>query len=100
MRLSHTLFAACLFFPLSAFGQSAPATASSAPAGKPTVAEAQAFMDKAEADLLDLVNQSGQAQWLQETDITDDSEAVAAKTNERLALRTNELVLQARRFDG
>ena len=100
MRLSHTLLAACLVIPAAVFAQNGSPSAASAPAGKPTVAEAQAFMDKAEADLLDLVNQSGQAQWLQETDITDDSEAVSAKTNEHLALRTNELVIQARRFDG
>ena len=97
MRLSQTLLAACLIVsPVTLLAQAAPAP----PAGKPTVAEAQAFMQKVETDLLDLTNQSGQAQWLQETDITDDSEAVAAKANERLALRTNELVIQARRFDG
>ena len=57
-------------------------------------------MTKVEAELLDLTNQGGQAQWLQETDITDDSEAIAAKANERLALRVNEDVIAARRFEG
>ncbi len=37
---------------------------------------------------------------MQETDITDDTEAIAAKANERALLRTNELVVAARRFDG
>ncbi|GAC1649374.1 MAG: M2 family metallopeptidase [Acidobacteriaceae bacterium] len=78
-----------------------PAPSSSTTAtGKPTVGEAQAFMAKVETEMLDLVNQSGLAQWMQETDITDDTEAIAAKTNERLLLRTNEFVVQARRFDG
>ncbi len=56
-------------------------------------------MDKAEADLLDLSNEAGHAGWLQETDITDDTEAIASKANERLALRTNQIVIEARRFD-
>jgi peptidyl-dipeptidase A len=100
MRLFHAPFVACLLFPAAVLAQNGSPAAISAPAGKPTVAEAQDFMNKVEADLLDLVNQSGKAQWLQETDITDDSEAIAAKANERLALRTNEFVIQARRFDG
>jgi peptidyl-dipeptidase A len=88
MRLLHLLLAASLALPISALAQA-----------KPTPAEAQAFMDKTEAELLDLTNQAGQAAWMQETNITDDSEAVAAKANERLALRTNQLVIEARRFD-
>src|SRR5271168_5444776 len=88
MRLLNLLLAASLAFPISALAQA-----------KPTPAEAQAFMDKAEADLLDLTNQAGQAGWLQETDITDDTEAIAAKAGERLALRTNQIVIEARRFD-
>ena len=89
MRLLNLLLAASLAFPISALAQTA----------KPTPAEAQAFMDKAEAELLDLSNEAGRAGWLQETDITDDTEAIAAKADERLALRTNELVIEARRFD-
>src|SRR5947209_5678464 len=100
MRVSHLLLTACLAVPaVSAFSQTGPVSPTTT-AGKPTVAEAQAFMDKVEADLLDLVNQAGRAQWMQETDITDDTEAISAKANERFALRTNELVVQARRFDG
>src|ERR1700735_1619721 len=91
MRLPQLLLAASLAFPISALAQT--------PAPKPTVAEAQAFMDRAEADLLDLSNEASHAAWLQETDITEDSEAVASKANERLALRTNQIVIEARRFD-
>lgn len=67
---------------------------------KPTTAEAQAFMDKAEAELLAAANEASQAAWVQETYITDDTEAIAAKANERLLTKTNELVIAARRFDG
>ena len=56
-------------------------------------------MDKAEAELLDLTNEAQRAAWLQETDITDDTESIAAKAGERLALRTNQIVIEARRFD-
>ena len=92
MRLLNLLLAASLALPTLALAQK--------PTSKPTPAEAQAFMVKAEADLLDLTNQAGYAAWMQETDITDDTEAINSKANERLALRTNELVIAARRFDG
>jgi peptidyl-dipeptidase A len=95
MRLFHLLLAASLTLPIVAIAQTATVT----PATAPTVAEAHAFMDKAEADLLDLTNQGGQAAWMQETDITDDTEALNAKAGERALLRTNELVIAARRFD-
>src|ERR1700677_3351409 len=96
MRLLNLFLAASLTFPV----MFAPAALAQTAAPAPTVAEAQAFMTKAEADLLDLTNEAGHAQWMQETDITDDTEAVNSKANERLALRTNDLVVAARRFDG
>ncbi|MBS1822118.1 MAG: M2 family metallopeptidase [Acidobacteria bacterium] len=90
MKLSHVLLAV-LMTPL-AYAQ--------APAGSPTVAEARAFLDRAEADLLTLSNEAQRAAWVQETYITDDTEALAAKANERLLTRTNEIVIAARRFKG
>jgi peptidyl-dipeptidase A len=66
--------------------------------GAPTVDEARAFLDKANAELLALANDAQRAQWVQETYITDDTEALAAKGNERYLTRTNELVIAARRF--
>ncbi|WP_263366419.1 M2 family metallopeptidase [Edaphobacter bradus] len=67
---------------------------------KPTAADAQAFMDKAETELLNLANEASRASWVQETYITDDTEAISAKASERLLNKTNELVIGARRFDG
>nr|WP_317890980.1 M2 family metallopeptidase [Granulicella arctica] len=81
-----------VFFCLSA--QNSPAQS-----GPPTVAEAQAFMDKAEADMLTVGNEAQRAAWVQETYITDDTEAIAAKAGERALNRTNELVVASRRFD-
>jgi len=57
-------------------------------------------MDHAEAELLALANESSRATWVQETYITDDTEAIAAKANERSALRLNQLVLDSRRFQS
>jgi peptidyl-dipeptidase A len=92
MRLSSFLLAAALL-PAIAFGQTQTSAA-------PTVAEAQTFMDKAEADLLVLSNEASQAAWVQATYITDDTEALSAKANERLLSKTNEIVIGARRFNG
>jgi peptidyl-dipeptidase A len=69
-------------------------------ADKPTVADAQAFMNNAEAELLPMANLGAQAAWIQATYITGDSEAVAAHENERLSARITELAKQARRFEG
>jgi peptidyl-dipeptidase A len=69
-------------------------------AAKPTVADARAFMDKAESELLDLTNEAQRSGWIEETYITQDTEAESAKSAERLIARTTELVDQARQFDG
>ena len=89
MRI-HRVLLAVVLCPALTFAQT----------NKPTTAEAQAFMDKAEAELLAAANEASQAAWVQETYITDDTEAIAAKANERLLTKTNELVIAARRFDG
>ena len=49
----------------------------------PTVEEARRFLEKAEADLLELANEASRAAWVQSTYITLDTEALAAKANER-----------------
>src|SRR5665213_2308282 len=66
----------------------------------PTVAEARAFMDRTEAELLKLNTLLNRAQWVQETYITDDTELLAASQNERAIARTTELIDQARRFES
>src|SRR5882757_4978117 len=90
MKLSHLV--AALLLTTLAHAQT------KAPSGPPTVAEAKAFLDKAEADLLTLGNEAARAGWVQETYITDDTEALAAKANERLLTKTNEIVIASRRF--
>ena len=65
----------------------------------PTAAEAQAFVDGANAELLKLTTNASRAQWIAETDITDDTEATAALVNERTMGRTLELTKESHRFD-
>ena len=67
---------------------------------EPTVAEAEAFMKKAEAQLGELSVKGNQANWVHDNFITDDTEALAAKTNDEVTAVTTELVEQSKRFDG
>jgi peptidyl-dipeptidase A len=68
--------------------------------GAATVAEAQAFMKKAEDQIEDLTVRASRAQWVQENFITDDTETMYAQANEKLIAATTQLALDARRFDG
>jgi peptidyl-dipeptidase A len=72
---------------------------SSAPKGAPTVAEAEAFMKNAEAQLLDLGIRAQRATWVQENFITDDTETMSAQAQEKLTAVSTQLALDARRFD-
>src|SRR5579864_6650218 len=47
--------------------------------GSATVAEAQAFMKKAEDQIEDLTVRASRAQWVQENFITDDTETMSAQ---------------------
>jgi peptidyl-dipeptidase A len=68
-------------------------------AAEPTVAEAKAFLDNAEKRLFDLSLDANQASWIQSTYITDDTEAVAARANERNIAEAVRLAKGAVRFD-
>ena len=48
----------------------------------PTVAEARAFIERANAELLKLTADASHAEWTAETDITDDTEDTDALINE------------------
>ena len=67
--------------------------------GKATVAEAEQFMEKAEAQLLDLWIRSGHASWAKATDITEEHEALEAQALEALIAATAELAAESTRFD-
>ena len=64
-----------------------------------TAAEAQAFVDRANAELLKLNTAGSHAEWTAETDITEDTEATAALLNEQVTGRTLALTAESHRFD-
>lgn len=66
----------------------------------PTAAEAQEFMNQAEAQLSDLSVKVNRASWVQEHFITDDTQAMAADAIDQVTAVTTELVEKAKRFDG
>ena len=67
---------------------------------KPTAEEARKFIDDAEQKLLVLGVEAARADWIKSTYITDDSEAIAAKLDERSIAATVDYAKQATRFDG
>jgi peptidyl-dipeptidase A len=86
-----------------AFAQ-APAKLNATPQSKaathpPTVAEAEAFMKNAEAQLDDWGVRANRAGWVQENFITDDTETMSAQAQEKLTAVVTQLALDARRFD-
>ena len=60
-----------------------------------TPEEAKAFIDDAEQKLLALSNDAQRADWIKDTYITDDTEAVAAIIDERAHNTYNQPVLHA-----
>ena len=85
------LLSLVLFFPLLISAQTA---------SKPTVAEAEQFMNQAETRLNELAVKGSRANWVQENFITDDTQALAADAIDQATAVTTELVEQAKRFDG
>jgi peptidyl-dipeptidase A len=74
--------------------------AAAAPAAAPTAAEATAFIDAAEKELLALWIDAERAGWVYSTFITDDTEKIQADARRRVIARTVELSKEARRFKG
>ena len=66
---------------------------------KPTVAEAEAFLKQAEAQLEKLSITAQRAAWVYETHITDDTEAISAQANELALTASGEIALKARRYN-
>jgi len=72
----------------------------SSKATAPTREEARKFIESAENRLLDLWVRSQRANWVHETFITDDTEAIAAQADQNVKAATAELSAEARRYDG
>src|SRR5438552_3059413 len=84
-------FLALFFFGLALEAQTSPA---------PTVAQAEEFMNKAEARLAELSIKVNQATWVHDNFITEYTEALAADANDENTAVTTELVEQAKRFES
>ena len=76
------------------------ALAQNAPSSPATVDDLQKFLKDADARLNESSVKCSQAGWVQQTYITDDTEAVAAAMNENCLQVISELAAQAKRFDG
>jgi peptidyl-dipeptidase A len=100
VRLFLTLGMAGALFLGAASSNAVPETKPTPARGKtPTIAEAKKFVDDAEARLMELWIEASRAGWVQSTYITDDTEAIAAKANERAISAGVEYAKQATRFD-
>ena len=64
-----------------------------------TVEEAQQFIEKAEAQLLELGIKSGRASWIKANFITEDTEALEAEALTVLIAATADLAAESTRFD-
>ena len=67
-------------------------------AKSPTLAEARAFLDRAQKQLLDLSVTQQRADWVKSTFITYDTEILAAKADEDLIVATMKLAKESTRF--
>ncbi len=67
---------------------------------KATPEDARKFINDAEQKLLLLGVDAGRADWIKSTYITDDTEAIAAKLDEKAIAATVAYAKQATRFDG
>src|SRR5665213_1806662 len=66
---------------------------------QPTVQDARKFLDDAQKKLFELNLDASQADWIKSTYITDDSEAVAARADERAIAESVRLAKGAVAFD-
>src|SRR5262249_27269061 len=67
---------------------------------KPTVADAEKFVERAENLYLDATIKDSRASWVQSNFITDDTETIAAEAKENLIATIKELADESRKFDG
>jgi peptidyl-dipeptidase A len=80
----------------------APTLASATPvtAGPPTVEEATAFVAAAEKRIRKAWVDGARADWINQTDITDDTESLSADGAAETARVVGEAIVQAKRFDA
>ena len=92
---SRLVVASLSFFPAASLS-----TAQDMAIKPKTAAEAKAFTDQAEKELLVLANAFSRADWVKSTHITDDTEAIAAEANQRYTDAAVSAAKKAATFDG
>ncbi|KIU29518.1 MULTISPECIES: M2 family metallopeptidase [unclassified Sphingomonas] len=98
MRLVSTAALAAALFAAPVAAQTAPA-GQAAPA-KPTAAEADAYVAAVEKEAADLSVPAQQVAWVNATYITDDTDALAAKSGAELTEKAVQWAKGAARFNG
>ena len=85
---------------LLAAAASAAAQAKAGGPGRPTVAEAAAFLARAESTLYDLNVKGSRAGWVAETYITVDTQELTAEADAAYSAAARDFAMGARRYDG
>jgi peptidyl-dipeptidase A len=81
-------------------GEQNPPAKTSPTGSRPAAADARAFLEEANRELLRQGTDSARAQWVQSTYITFDSELIAAAANEAATEASTRYAKEASRFDG
>lgn len=89
------LAAASITIPSVAFAQSADVVTTA-----PSIAEAEAFLARAEKDLFDFSVEGGRVAWVNSTYITDDTDALAAKYGEIGTEKSVQYALEAAKYQS
>jgi len=89
------LAVATISIPSVAFAQSADVVIAN-----PSVAEAEAFLSRAEKDLFDFSVEGGRVAWVNNTYITDDTDALAAKYGEIGTEKSVQYALEAAKYQN
>src|SRR5437899_4188656 len=84
---------------VAAIGVSACARPDGAAAAPPTAAEAKQFLDGVNDSMKRLLVEQNQAGWVQQNFITDDTEAIQARVNQRVTDAIAKYAKEAARFD-
>ena len=83
-----------------AFASTQPSPAQDMAIKPKTAAEAKAFTEKVEKELLQLANAASRADWVKSTHITDDTEAIAAEANQHYTEAAVAAAKRAATFDS
>jgi len=96
-----TVLVAVMILPAPALAADGPSGADSAgPATPEQIKQVRAFLDRAEAELMNRWIAAERAAWVQETYITDDTSLIAARAAEEKISTTVRLAGEAARFNG